>query len=250
MKTDYRDWLEQELIERQNKNTNYSLRAFARDLNISRSALSSALSRQSDLSRKNLELAIKNLHLSPKQSHNLLYSAGYIKSPIKPNKTLMLEESQFQCISTWYIWGLLSLARLPNCKSDPKWIAKRFGITVSQARHALETLKRLKLIELKGKTRIVRTSSTSIDTGDFHGWQSLRKSKLEDLDKAKEFLQKNPEELKSHISLTIPADPKLLVKARKMNRAFIKKMERFFEAGKKKEVYTLLIALYPLTRQE
>lgn len=68
----YRDYLKKELEKRQKKNKRYSLRAYARDLGVSVTALSQLLSGKRDLSGENLSSALRALRVSKKQTEVFL----------------------------------------------------------------------------------------------------------------------------------------------------------------------------------
>jgi hypothetical protein len=45
-------------------------------------------------------------------------------------------------------------------------------------------------------------------------------------------------------------DPALLPEAKDMIKKFRRRLSRFLESGKKKEVYTIAIQLFPVSRQQ
>jgi transcriptional regulator with XRE-family HTH domain len=68
---DYRDMLRAELASRQNRNPNYSLRSFARDLGLSAPRLSDVLRGRYGLSRSAAAAIADRLHLDPAAAEHL-----------------------------------------------------------------------------------------------------------------------------------------------------------------------------------
>ena len=96
-----------ELNIRKEKNAMYSLRAFARDLEIGSTSLSDVLSGKRLLSKKNLEKISETLSLSPLEIE-------FLKGELKGNYTarsaieverLQLEEDSFRLIADWYYFA-------------------------------------------------------------------------------------------------------------------------------------------------
>ena len=67
--------------------------------------------------------------------------------------TRIVSDSQKLYFSKWYYSVVREMVRLPMFKPDPKWISANMdpAIKIEQAKEALEILKKLKLIAIKGK---------------------------------------------------------------------------------------------------
>jgi uncharacterized protein (TIGR02147 family) len=242
----YRVWLKELLTKRQQENPMYSLRAFARDLEVSRSALHSALQLKSDLSKANISNVAKKLGLSKKFYQQMLNSAGHSSDDSSTPKHEKLAEKDFECLANWYTWGLLSLVKLPDCQDSAVWVAKRFAISEPQAQEAIDTLKKLGFIQTSKGNKLVKTT-LDLDTGDFTYNKILTDSKISDLKKAAEVLKETPSNKRSHVSVTLVADPALAPVINKMNRAYLHKISKLLSTCDQKEVYNLTMMFYPLT---
>lgn len=163
---DYRHILQKELTARCEQNPRYSLRAFARDLQLSPSRLSEILNRKQGLSRKVAHKIAGILGYGEKETQLFcdLVSVHHARSP-KERQTAQLrllkstiEKQQedevfhlqldaFKIISDWYHLGILELLKCKGFKSDPKWMARRLGIPLIQVELALERLLRVKLLK-------------------------------------------------------------------------------------------------------
>ena len=154
--------LASELSRRKDKNKSYSLRAFARDLELSASRLSEVLNDNEGLSEKSADLVATRLafKLSERQyfrdlvlansSRNRAVRALASKRLIeiqKSERTRRLDEAHFRIIADWYHGAILELTQLKTFQTNFDWIAHRLGITTSQVADAVERLETLKLLK-------------------------------------------------------------------------------------------------------
>ena len=153
----YRDILESVFKQRANHNARYSLRAFARDLDMSPTSLSDVLNGKKGLSSRSAARVSEHLNLPIKLRSVFcdLVDVEHARSPsrrklakrrlgkfdlgsLKP-----VDDDRFKVICEWYHLALIELTNLPKFKREPEWIAKRLNITAEQAEQALERLLRL-----------------------------------------------------------------------------------------------------------
>ena len=242
---DCRELLAQEFLRRRNKNQSYSLRGFARDLQLSPAALSEVLNRKRELSKKNLLKICDRLGLSPNQRVALL-SEKSDSADISDASFLLLKEDTFQLMSSWYYMAILSLAETYEASADARAIAARLGIQEFEAKEALAALLRLKFIEINSGylKRTVQQVTTSSDVPS----SAIRRYHSENLKRADESLQRDAVELRDFSSINMAMDPALLPEAKDMIKKFRRRLSRFLESGKKKEVYTIAIQLFPVSR--
>jgi uncharacterized protein (TIGR02147 family) len=260
---DCRELLAQEFLRRRTKNQSYSLRGFARDLKLSPAALSEVLNRKRELSKKNLLKICDRLSLSPNQRAALLSgksphgaknsgdagaksSDGGSSADASDSDFLLLKEDTFQLMSSWYYMAILSLAETHDASAEPREVASRLGIKEFEAKEALSSLLRLKFIEIVAGClkRTVQQVTTSTDVPS----SAIRKYHSENLKRADESLQRDPVELRDFSSINMAMDPELLPEAKDMIKKFRRRLSRFLESGKKKEVYTIAIQLFPVSR--
>jgi transcriptional regulator with XRE-family HTH domain len=243
---DCRELLAQEFLRRRNKNQSYSLRGFARDLKLSPAALSEVLNRKRELSKKNLLKICERLGLSPSQRVALLSEKSSDSSNISDSAFLLLKEDTFQLMSSWYYMAILSLAETQDASADARAIATRLGIKEFEAKEALAALIRLKFIQIVSGClkRTIQQVTTSSDVPS----SAIRKYHSENLKRADESLQRDAVEIRDFSSINMAMDPELLPEAKDMIKKFRRRLSRFLESGKKKEVYTIAIQLFPVSR--
>ena len=158
----YRSFLEETFIQRNSRNPNYSLRAFARDLGIAPSRLSEVIAGKNGLSSLNAKKIALALQLDEKREEWFRCSveANHARSRTQKQEAarrlLELERTppqrkirrdEFLLISEWYHLSLLELLNLKNARFSSLWIAKRLGICPSEAKSAMERLKKLGWIQ-------------------------------------------------------------------------------------------------------
>jgi uncharacterized protein (TIGR02147 family) len=145
----------EELSNRTRNNPRYSLRAFARLLEMSPGALSEILKGKRPLSVKLAHQMADRLGWSEAELSQLLRlcvqeqsSRQGLTSPdsLTSYATRELSEDVFRIIADWYCLAILSLAEIPEFRADARWIAKRLKISVHQSAEALTRLERVGLL--------------------------------------------------------------------------------------------------------
>lgn len=242
----YRAILLDEFATRKKKNPAYSLRAYARDLNISVTALSDVLAQKRDLSKKNLKKISDRLGWGPEKSAKIFGELKEQASEISQKEFFSLEEDSFRLISDWYYFAILALANTPKPSSNPRWIAEQLSISVQEAKVAIERLRRLGLVStesgrLKQKTKTVSVLNNAPST-------AIRLFHRENLRLAERSIDEVPMQLRDLGAITFPADSKRLELARKELIKFRRKIARLMEGKSPTSVYTLALQLFPVSR--
>jgi uncharacterized protein (TIGR02147 family) len=157
----YRETLRDYFLVRKEVNPNYSLRSFARDLDLSSSNLCKVLDGTKGLSKDSAERVAECLRM--KAGEQELFVTGVMAADARSKKERLLaikdlakfdygerkqlRDDYFKLISNWYYLAILELLNLEQFNSDPKWIASELEIEVIEVSEALKRLTRLKLIE-------------------------------------------------------------------------------------------------------
>lgn len=162
-KYDYRFLLIKELQKRQQKNPAYSLRAFAQMLNLSPAYVSQLFSGKRILSESKVSTLSQKLKWTAKRKKLFLALLRYQKTANAEEKEFILEQiqdlsdlefmelkqDQFQVIADWHHFALVELSDLKSFNANPKWIARKLGISVAESEAALQRLLRLGLLQEK-----------------------------------------------------------------------------------------------------
>lgn len=248
------DVLQSEFQKRQTKNARYSLRAFAQHLGVQSATLSAVLKRKRQLpTAKSLKI-VNELKLSSTEKKKLIKN---LKAPLGQatlnqfwsRPQLSIEAATLAVISEWEYFAVLSLCKLSDFKGQPKWIAKRLGLTLARAEEVWNTLINLKLLEFDGQNR-VKVCFENLRVSTPVPSKVLRQGHHDELKLAQKKLDAVPMQQRNFSSLTFAMSSKKMNEANDLIRKFIQQMENTFEKGTMDQVYQLGIQLYPLTESE
>lgn len=249
-----RSWLIFHFEKRMKKNPAYSLRAFAKSINLSPSYLSRVFSGERPLSLKAFLKISETLDLDPKERKkvfNLITSENTItngeRNDEESDDPTQLTLDAFYVISEWYHFAIMQLFYIKGFKEDSTWIAKMLGISSHEVNFAFERLLRLGLIEKNKNGKLVRTSAT-LTTGSDIPSSGIRQFQRQILEKAILSLEQDSVEKRDITSMTMAINIKHLPRAKEEIKKFRKKMTKLLEEGERSQVYNLGIHLIPLTQ--
>lgn len=154
MNSDYVDYLKDELSIRKSFNPSYSLRAFARDLEIAPSTLSEVLARKHHLSIRTATKLVEKLKIDDEQRQNFLDLVA-LESPQKEveqkkiaarikarfetlNEKMPLD--LFKVISGWEHFAILELTKVKGFNPSVSWVAECLGLSEDVIEEAIERL--------------------------------------------------------------------------------------------------------------
>lgn len=262
---DYRSFLKSEYERRSVRNPLYSLRAFARDLTIAPSRLSEIFNQKSGLSRKTAEKLAFTMGFNPYEKEIFCtlvesqHARSHTRKEIAKQKLEKLQTDikfedlsmdTFRVISDWYHLAIVELTYLKNFQSHPAWIAKKLGIPHTQAKIAIERLKKLNLLtETKqGKLRAkneFNASPNGIPSG------AIKKSHQQLLEKALSALYGQPVEERDFSAMILSLDKRKLNEAKKWIKDFRRKFcKQTNSAPHRNGLYCLSIQFFNLLNKE
>jgi uncharacterized protein (TIGR02147 family) len=238
-----------EFKHRSEKNRRYSLRAFARDLGLPASHLSEFLSNKRTLSAAQIERIVYRLGYDYREANEFISTLENQRTKKRSFEKAFvpLNQDAFSLIADWQNYAILNLMRTKNFKSDTAWIADRLGLQLDVAEKAIQRLERLQLIEKRegGLVRVAKNLTTSQDIPS----EALRESHRQDFQNALKSLIETPSDQRDITSITMAIDPDKIPLAKKMIRAFRRKLSETLESGSQTEVYNLNIQLVPISRK-
>jgi uncharacterized protein (TIGR02147 family) len=253
LRKDFRELLQDELISRCRKNPSYSLRAFAKSLNIGSSSLSKLLHKKRNLSKSMLMKLANRLELDPSSLTNYAHNLrGSKKEPT--GKEILAEDyreilsDSFQLISDWYPLAILELSRCKGFKTNPRWIAKRLGLTLNQVNIAVQRLRRVGLLEISNNGKwipcVEGTTSIYNESTDI----ARRRHQRQILERAILALENVPVERRDQTAMLMAVNSKRMKVAKERIKKFRRSLCAFMEnGGPRDEVYYLSVSLFPVT---
>ncbi len=262
MEATYQHIIKEELARRCERNPRYSIRAFAKALQIDVGALSRVLAGKQIPSHKLAQKLIEALELEPEKSdvfvssisetqghRHLRRTSPFFKKLQSKSVPQDLSIDLYRVIADWYHVAILELTFVEDFESTPRWISKNLGIGQTEARLAIERLLNLGLLATKNG-RLIKTTE-QLSTADKHlTTPALKKNQRQFLERAMVSLEEDPIEERSITSMTMAIDPAKLNEAKKMIREFNQTLCQFLESGKQKRVYNLGVALCPVQKKE
>jgi uncharacterized protein (TIGR02147 family) len=247
--------LRESLLSRQRRNSSYSLRAFAKDLEIDSSNLSAILQNKRALPHKRAIPIARKLKLSPK-AHALFIASTLRKQMALDSirvsnemKNYLLDDKYHKIISEWEHYTFLQLLKLRNFQANFEWIANRLGISQCRARTVVGHLLDLGFIQEDVQKGYVR-ATPSLETSEDIESQALRASHRDSLEIGKSKLESVPIERRDFSSVTMAIDTKKIPQAKAIIREFQDKLYALLVSETQDEVYQFNCQLFPLTQGE
>lgn len=238
-----------EFQKRRERNPNFSLRSFARWLDVSPAQVSQVMSGKRPVTFAVAERMAERFSLSPSERRALLSQVIKRKQTSSaqslgvPPRTPISEDS-FRLISDWHHLAILSLTKIPGARPDPRWISRRLGISSEEANSALQRLCRIGVLELTPKFKqIGNPFEVASDTPS----EAIRRYHHAMLNLASEKIDTVSNQHRQLQSISIPVDPSLLAKFKVLIDEFLDEATELAQRGSPSEVYNLNVQLVPAT---
>ena len=249
--TNFRQLLQEELVQRCRKNPNYSLRSLARSLGVEPSSLSQIINGKRPITKKmklrlgtGLGFTVQEIESIPNQDRE---RSGQKKT--MPFQQLTLDA--FALIADWYHYAILELTYVDDFKGSRGWISRRLGITRSEVNIAVERLVRMGLLKIaeNGDWRDLSDKGTLTHLKPSMSSDAARKYQTQLLELSKKAVQEIDLRRRNHTSATLCFDPHDLPAAIDAITEFRRRFAADFQPRKMaKEVYQLQIGFFPLTK--
>ena len=261
--TNYRDIIKNELKKRCEKNSRYSLRAFARDLDLAPSRLSEVLNARTGLSREKAEEIATHLGMNSdeKEFFCTLVESEHARSEIDRElaKTKLakfhsksyssLEVDHFKVVSDWYHFAILQLTQVKDFQSDQRWIASALGISEIEVKLAIERLVRLEYLAIKRKKYILTENYAHVSSATPSG--SLRKFHRQILQKAIDAIDLQSIDQRDLGAMIMSVNAKDIPAIKEKIRDFRKELNHFTQQNSNRNtLYCVSTQLFELTSGE
>lgn len=237
--------LREEFTTRQKRNARYSLRAFARALQIHSSTLSAIMSGKRKITPQQAQRILRVLEIPPKERKVILLN---LMSEGKDAQIFYhtLSDDIFSVVASWEHFALLSCLDLTSTGQTEKALAAKLKISETEAREALLRLKRFNLV--LQVDNLWHATGKSFTTNDQVPSEACRQNNREYITKALASLENHSVEDRDISGITMAISSKKLPAAKKIIQNFRREMAEFLETDPKDEVYRLNIQLFPLSK--
>ena len=261
MKTElnYRNFLISELETRKRRNPSYSLRAFARDLEVPASRLSEVINGKVGLSEERAVKIAERLGFSASDRElfvNLVLSEHSRSAVIKKlsqqrvqqrNEFLThIDEDTFKLISDWHYAAIMEILISSKMPHDANTFAKRLGISPDLVASSLERLERLNLIEKKDD-RWVCMHGSQTTAADIPS-EAVRSFHKQVINKAMDSIEKQPVENRDISSLMVSINKNQIPLVKQRLESFRRSLMIELETASDREsVYCLALQFFEIT---
>jgi len=244
---DTRTWLKGEFASRKRKNARYSLRAFAKHVDMEASTVSQLMAGKRKASTKVLTVLCEKLGARPEVRHTL-FSQLEEKAASPDLKYQLLAADAFAVLADWYHFAILELTTAEGFEGNAAWIADKLLISPVEAEVAVARLIRLGLLaEQAGslvKTQKFLTNGSGADTSAAH-----RELQRQILEQAMAAIDNASPSEKDITAITMAINPAQLPTARKRIKNFRRSLCDLLETGERTQVYQLAVQLFPISKR-
>lgn len=244
--------MKEALSLKQRENPSYSLRAFARDLDVHPSTMSQIIKGNRSLPFKDSAHIVMKLKLSPVDRTLFMESLMRKKTNIDEIKIdaldqrFMLDEGYYKIIAEWEHFAVLDLFELADFAPSIEGITAKLDVTTNRAQVVLNNLITCGLVEDRDG-KLVKVHEDIRTTEDISN-RALKESHIETMKMGIHKLEEIEVELRDFSSTTVGVDLDKLPEAKTIIREFRQKMSALLRDGHKTDVYQLAIQFYPLTK--
>jgi uncharacterized protein (TIGR02147 family) len=259
----YREFLEAELKDRVERKNQYSMRAFARDLEIAASSLSTLLARKSHLARSSVYKVAFNLHKPELLESYFIYMAlaeieepgnvnnqNFIKARELRHKYLYLNtEVPHRMLASWSLkpMALKLLLGLEHEIKTDKALQRRLGISDTELRDMLGELESIGWIKRTEKG--YQPTERFVEIGNSGNAYDIRSVHDKSLSLALHALNNQTVDERSFFTGFCTLDPKELMRvSAQLRKSGLEIAELQDDSAPNQEVYILGTFLVPLTR--
>jgi uncharacterized protein (TIGR02147 family) len=243
--------------EKKQRNSSYSIRSFAKQLDVNPGVLNQIMNGKRGLPFQLAEKFIEKLKLPETQQDLFMRSAFYSKQELDTlqkeraykNVFLMTESEQHRTIMLeWEYYAFIALMDVQDFNSNLGWCARKLGIQLGRMEEVVELLLNTKIIgfELGNYKCEFDKISYGIDR-DSKTFQQIQKKNLV---QASEKIESCPDSQSHYNSITLAIQPKNIRRAKLLIDDFIVRLTSLLEDGEQDDVYKFNVQLFPVSKTQ
>ena len=244
--TSFADFLHSKYLERQQRNAQYSLRSFSRDIGISSGRLTNLLKGRDIPGDETVEKFFAIFNVAEEERFKLkkiIYSQKYLRRGSGFSK--QLNEEEFNRISDWKTWSVFTMFQSSDFFPSSAWFSQKLKLSVEEIDVSLE--------KLLGTGLIVQTEEfyelvcESVTTTNDVPSTAIRKFHKEFIPVGVKSLDKVPVDQRDVSSLTFCIDKNMLPEYKKALTEFRAKLSQIARQNQvSNELYQLNIQFFPV----
>lgn len=239
-------------------NPRYSLRAYAKSLNLDVSVLSRILTNKSPISTKILTKIAIPLSITPeefKKIENELLQNKKSRRASPNTETSAIQQLQveeFKIIQDWYNYVILELTNLADFEPSAEWISKKLSISEPDAQLALERLVKLNLLIQTDDGKFTASGNFTTGIQDSFTTVAMRMRQKQVLQRAIEAIDLIDFADRDQSAVTIAMDTALIPEVKDKIKKFRRSLATYIykKSKNKNRVYEISISLFPWDNEE
>lgn len=224
----------------QAKNSSYSLRAFAKKLDINPSGLSLILRGKRNVSITMANQLLDKLGIENSIKQDVLRIEEEITEHREMSKEIL------QVLSEWYYDALLELIKLKDFKTDLNWISDALDLPIDTIDEALSRLERLNMIDRSGSEWKVLEFGYNFNSNVFTN-AALKQYQRNALNNSKKALDSLDIKKRFHSTQVLSFDTNRLEEAKNYIRDFKLDFDKKFVTNIGNQVFQFQLSFFPLT---
>lgn len=245
-----------EFERRREVNSQYSLRAYARNLGVSPGILSQILNKKREITPKILSQIAPRLNIDSDTLSKMLNTQKKLKASrsiknIDNEEIVNIDMETFSVISDWYYYPILELFNIYS-EINGELISDKLGLRTCVAEKALDNLLKVRLLRIDSCGNYELTNSfTAIKDYSFTSI-AMRQRQKQILALSAEKIDVVDYSRRDHSSITLTLDVALLPEIKERIKAFRRSLANFIvkNSNEVSDVYEIHIGLIPLTVNE
>lgn len=237
--------LRSELEKAQAKNPSYSLRAYAKKLNLNSGSLSSILQGKRKLKPEAAADLLNRLNL---EENHKAWISRVLKEQGLEIKRALLDLDRFEIISDPIHLNALNLLRTQGSPQTLNWLSARLKKEPAEISAVIDRLERASLLR-REKEKLIPTKQ-SVKTPDNFSHHAIRSFHKHTLAEAAEKLETVPMLLRDFSSITIPGNPEKIEQVRELIKGFRDQVSFLLGSEAGSEVYKLSVQFYPVASEQ
>lgn len=234
------------LAEMQAKNPQFSLRAFAKSLDIHAASLSEFFNDKRQFSPKLQKKIISQLNIAPdKKEHLLGLVEKHSKTPENVER-IQIDTDSYYLVKDSIYYSILCLIETKDFVEDYDWMAKRLKRDVKEVKEAIERLERVGYIKRLHDGKMTVGEAHLMTTDDIAN-MSLRLRHAENLDAAKDALLNLSLDKRYFRFETLAIGMDQMPEFKKLAQDFFNGLVAISNKSDKSEVYEFCFNFFPRT---
>lgn len=241
-------------LERRNRTGRYSLRSFARDIDISPSALSEII-RQKKGMAEDTATRIAFLFKLRHRERQLFINSSILfriknkkkKDEIEKRVNELVQQKQsrkFESVdlsraNTWKHTAIIELMSFPDYDGSIEWLSRKLKVNMASVQFYLESLEKIKLVEKENNK--YRRNLSFIESTDDQPFESIKGYHKSVLTKAIEALEAQNVSKREFQTLTLAFDREDMSRAIDTIRMFMDQFTETFCCDQKNSIYQLSV---------